>query len=147
MAKKTRTFQTVKSDLPPVWNPEEPGAVLEGIFLGSKRIGPRNKTFLTHQIQDEETGAIQSFSGAIADRMMVRIPKGSYVRITKLEDVETSRGDAKNFQVDVDSKVELAPESFEQDDDDGDDFEPEPPASQRGRDRAASKNARKAVNA
>ncbi len=109
--KKERKFQEVKSDLPPVWEPEV-GDILEGIFLGSKSIKYRTKNFLTHQIQNEDTGEILSFSGAISDRMMARIPKMSYVRVTYLGETKTSNGDAKNFKIEADDSVKLIEEDL-----------------------------------
>jgi hypothetical protein len=116
MAKKTRIYKEIKSDLPPVWEPEE-GAVLEGVFLGSRRlrIGKRHKSFLTHQIQNEETGEVQSFSGSIADRMMMRIPQDTAVRVTYLGTVDTSNGPAKNFRIEAEASARIESDVYEQD--------------------------------
>jgi hypothetical protein len=108
---KERKFQEVTNDLPPVWGGEEPlaaGSVLEGIYIGAMQIKYRNKPFLTHQIQNEATGEVLSFSGAIADRKMGRVPKGAFVRVTFLGFIETANSpETKDFKVEADSNVKL----------------------------------------
>jgi hypothetical protein len=109
MAKKERTFEEVKSDLPPVWEPKD-GDTLEGVYVGFKDIKFRQKPFRTYQVQDEENGTVLSFSGAIADTKMMRIPRGAYIRVTYLGMTDTSNGEAKDFKVECDSKTKLLDE-------------------------------------
>ncbi len=108
---KERELQEVTNDLPPVWGGEEglkPGDMLKGIYIGAMQIKYRNKPFLTHQIQDEATGEVLSFSGAIADRKMSRIPKGAYCEVTYLGFIKTSNSDeTKDFKVMCDKHAKL----------------------------------------
>ncbi len=108
---KQREMQEVTNDLPPVWGGEngpEPGSSIEGIYIGALQIKYRNKPFLTHQIQDEETGEILSFSGAIADRKMGRVKKGTYVVVTFVGYIKTANSDqTKDFRVMSDKSVAL----------------------------------------
>jgi len=108
---KERKLKEVTNDLPPVWGDEEgpqPGDVLKGIYIGAMQIKYRNKPFLTHQVQNESTGEVLSFSGAIADRKMLRVPQGAYVEVTYLGTIKTSNSDkTKDFKVAVDENVKL----------------------------------------
>jgi hypothetical protein len=116
MAKKTRKFVEVKSDLPPKWEPAI-DEMIEGIYLGAKRLKLSGGTsFLTYQLQDEETGAVISFAGAIADRMMSRIPQDAFIRVTYLGTIRVGQGNAKNFRIEAEEGTSVAAEGFEQDD-------------------------------
>jgi len=113
MAKKERKRQEVASDLPPVWGGEDglkEGDVLEGIFIGSKTIKFKSKSFRTHQIQNEDTGEVLSFSGAISDGKMARIPRGAYVWITFLGMTDTANGEAKDYKIEADASVKIESE-------------------------------------
>lgn len=114
--KKTRKFVEVKSDLPPKWEPAIDESI-EGIYLGAKRLKLSGGTsFLTYQLQDEETGVVISYAGAIADRMMSRIPQGAFVRVTYLGTIKVGQGQAKNFKIEAEEGTHVAAEGYEQDD-------------------------------
>jgi len=108
---KERELQEVTNDLPPVWGGEnglQAGDVLKGIYIGAMQIKYRNKPFLTHQVQDEATGEVLSFSGAIADRKMTRVPKGAYVEVTYLGFITTANSpETKDFKVLCDKHAKL----------------------------------------
>lgn len=110
--KKERKIVEVKNDLPPVWKPAQEGDTLEGFYIGARVINYRNKPFLTHIIQDEETGEVSSFSGAIADRKMMRLPKGSWCRVTYKGELRTNGGfDAADYGLSTEEHVRLLDEA------------------------------------
>lgn len=108
--KRERKFVEVTNDLPPVWEDPKEGDFIEGFYVRSQEIKFRKSSFLTHVLQDEETGELKSFSGAIADRKMARIPRGTFVRVTYLGETRTSNGDAKDYRVDAEEGTRLLDE-------------------------------------
>lgn len=151
MAKQTRKFVSIQSELPPAWKPV-PGEVLEGRYIAERKIPKRGGGwFLTLQIQDEETGVICSVAGKIVERQLLRVPVGTFVRITFEGMIPASRGNAKKFSVEVEEGVKIAPETFdpESDDTDDDDEYPEERGVYRGgkveRDDRSRRTARDAV--
>lgn len=89
----------ITNDLPPVWRHENEGDELEGWYRGSKEIQYGDSKFLTHLIEDDETGEIQSFSGAIADRKMSRVKRDKYVWITFMGIIRSKNGKTKDYRV------------------------------------------------
>lgn len=166
MAKKTRKYAAMKSDLPPVWNPREEGATLEGIYIGSKRLnlGYDRKTretnwMVTFQIQSEETGEVHSVSGTVLERLFKRVKVSTPVLLTFVEMKKSGGGnETKIFELayDEDFADQIADEELEDisaagtDDSDSEDedYEPEPaPKSGKDKDAKARKKASQAVNA
>lgn len=166
MAKKTRKYTQLKSDLPEPWNPREEGATLEGIYIGSKRLnlGYDRKTretnwMTTFQIQNEETGEIRSVSGTVLERMFARVKAGTPVLLTFVEMKRSGGGnDTKIFDLAYDEDFadnvseevleDLTEASAASDDEDDEPYEPEQaPASRKDKDAKARKKASQAVNA
>ena len=165
MAKKTRKYTRMKSDLPEPWNPREAGATLEGIYIGSKRLnlGFDRKTretnwMLTFQIQDEDTGEIKSVSGTVLERLFARVKVNTPVLLTFVEMRRSGNGnDTKLFELDYDEDFaeniseehleDLSADAASSDDED-EPYEPEPaPQSRKDKDAKARKKATAAVNA
>lgn len=109
--KKERKLVEVTNDLPDVWEPSNVDEMLEGFYIGAKNIKYRNSHFLTHMIQNEDTGEVLSFSGAIADRKLARIPKGSWVRVTYMGKIRTTNGDAKDYRIETEEHTRLLDET------------------------------------
>jgi hypothetical protein len=166
MAKKTRKYATMKSDLPPVWNPREEGATLEGIYIGSKRLnlGFDRKTretnwMVTFQIQNEETGEVYSVSGTVLERLFKRVKISTPILLTFLGMKRSGGGnETKIFELAYDEDFadqisdegleDISADSDDSDDSDDEDYEPEPaPESRKGKDAKAKSKARAAVNA
>lgn len=165
MAKKTRKYTTLKSDLPEPWNPREEGATLEGIYIGSKRLnlGYDRKTretnwMVTFQIQNEETGEIRSVSGTVLERMFGRVKVDTPVLLTFVEMKRSGGGnETKIFDLayDEDFADNIEEESLQDltdgasassDDEDDEAYEPEPaPKSGKDKDAKARKKAAAAV--
>lgn len=111
---KQRKRAEISTALPPQWGGDEgpkEGDTLEGIYTGSKKIRYRNSAFFIHMIQSDETGEVNSFSGAIADRKLSRVPKGTYVWVTYLGALETANGNAKDYKVEYEEGTKLLPEN------------------------------------
>lgn len=110
----------ITNELPPVWKPTKSGEELNGYYRGWRDITYSGKTFKTYLIETEvpdgETGEIvdeiMSFSGAIADRLMVRVPRDKYVFITYKGKLKTARGKANEFSVQLEEGVEPLPENL-----------------------------------
>jgi hypothetical protein len=114
MAKGTRRFVPVQSELPPKWAPQ-PGDVLEGEYIGERRIPKRGGgSFLTFQIKDEETGEVCSIAGKIVERQMQRLQIGTFVQITYEGMVPAAKGNAKKFTVAAEAGAKIAPEVFDE---------------------------------
>lgn len=110
--KRERKLATITNDLPPVWKGEAEGDFIEGIYLGTRRLKVRRNSFLTHLIQNEETGEVKSCSGAIMDRLLCRVPIDNvFVRITFTGWVNTQSGKAREFDVQYEEGIELLPET------------------------------------
>lgn len=109
--KRERKLTTVTNDLPPVWKPENEGDFLDGIYIGTRRLKVRKSSFLTHLIQNEDTGEVQSCSGAIMDRLLARIPiDNNYVRVVFVGWVKTQNGPGRDFELQHEEGLELLPE-------------------------------------
>jgi hypothetical protein len=102
--------EEVTNDLPPVWEHENEGDELAGYYRGFRELTVRGHTFRTYLIEDEETGEISSFSGAIADRKMARVPQDTYIWITYMGSMKTAKGKAKDYKVTLPKGVDALPE-------------------------------------
>lgn len=107
--KRVREMVEVTNDLPPVWEPSEPGEMLAGYWDGIKQLRKGKATFNTLRIKGED-GSIHSFSGAIPERTLARMPLGAYVEVTFKGWVQTGGGEARDYRIMHEKGVTLLPE-------------------------------------
>lgn len=112
--KKPRKLTRLSQDLPPQWKPQQDGEKLCGFYVKSMTITSKGRSFPIHIIQSEETGEVQSFTGAVANRLFERMPRGTYVEVTFVGwDQNTKGDDMKMFELDYDENADLLPEPDE----------------------------------
>lgn len=104
--------EQITNDLPPVWKHEKEGDELAGWYRGSKEITYGDSKFLTHLIEDDETGEILSFSGAIADRKMSRVKRDKFVWVTFNGIIRSKNGKTKDYTVTLEEGEEPLPEKL-----------------------------------
>lgn len=82
MAKNTE-WNDVEDVYAQPWKDFKKGDSIEGIFMGSEevRAGPNEKPFMSHHVKKED-GQLVGVSGATLDKRMVRLSKGSKVKVT-----------------------------------------------------------------
>lgn len=115
--KRPKPGVEVTNELPPKWDPDIDGQpqAIEGYYRGKKHLNSGDGGFDIHIIEqiDDETGELDSisFAGGIADRMMARVPRDTYVWIEYKGRIKASKGKARDFKIVVEDGVELLPET------------------------------------
>lgn len=108
MPREKKNVAEVKSTFPVPWKPEQEGDTLEGTYHGYNIVPDgRGQTFKSHKFKEDGAEEYDGISGAMIDQKMERIPKGTYVWVTYLGEVQTKNGKAKDFKVECDSTVKL----------------------------------------